>query len=191
MRLVLSQQPPGPETCARWHDAPATSPPEGLATGVYDRYEAHVHCRPGESADAAFERIREQLFAYDIFPPSLIRFALCSGRRIELDGLIVQRAGVGAIRLESAVRVVEVWDRDTGDGREAGFRYVTLAGHPERGVASFAVRRDSSGDVLLTLDARSQAGTLTARLGRPVARRVQLAATNAAMRQLAGKPRPS
>jgi uncharacterized protein (UPF0548 family) len=191
MRLVLSRQPPGPEACARWLDAPATSPPEGLPTGIYDRYEAQVHCRRGESADAAFERIRGRLFAYDIFPRSLIRFALCSGRRIELDGLIIQRAGVGPIRLESAVRVVDLWDRDAGDAREAGFRYVTLAGHPERGVASFAVRRDSSGDVQLTLDARSQAGAAMARLGRPVARRVQLAATHAAMKRLAGKPRPS
>jgi uncharacterized protein (UPF0548 family) len=149
-----------------------------------------VRRRRDESADAAFERIRAQLFAYNIFPPSLISFALCAGRKIELDGLIVQRAGVGPIRLESAVRVVDVWDKDAGDGREAGFRYVTLAGHPERGVASFAVRRDSSGDVRLILDARSQAGTLMARLGRPVARRVQMAATNAAMERLAAKPSP-
>ena len=60
--------------------------------------------------------------------------------------------------------MVDIWDTDAGGAREAGFRYVTLEGHPERGVASFAVRRNSSGDVQLILDARSQAGTLMARL---------------------------
>jgi uncharacterized protein (UPF0548 family) len=140
VRLVLSRREPGPKACARWQDKPATSPPEGLPTGIYDHYEAKLHRRRDESPDEAFERIRAQLFAYDIFSPSLMRYSLCSGDRIELDSLIVQRAGVGPIRLESAVRVVDIWDRDAGDGREAGFRYVTLAGHPERGVASFAVR---------------------------------------------------
>jgi uncharacterized protein (UPF0548 family) len=151
----------------------ATSPPEGLPTGIYDRHQAQVHCLPGEDADAAFDRVRRHLFAYDIFPPKLIRFVLCPGPNIETGGLIVQRAGVGPLRLESAVRVVEVWDRDADGAREAGFRYVTLAWHPERGVASFAVHRDKSGNVQLTLEARSQAGTLITRLGRPVARRVQ------------------
>jgi uncharacterized protein (UPF0548 family) len=187
MRLVLSRRPPGPKECAWWLGKPASSPPEGFPTGMYDRHESSVHCRRDESADAAFERIREQLFAYDIFPATLMHFAFCPGNRIELHGLIVQRAGIGPIRLESAVRVVDVWDTETVDGRDAGFRYVTLAGHPERGVASFAVRRDSSGGVHVILDARSQPGTLIARLGRPVARRVQVAATRAAVKRLAGR----
>jgi uncharacterized protein (UPF0548 family) len=158
---------------------------------VYDRYEAEVHRRRGEDADAAFDRIRRQLFAYDIFPPKLIRFVLCPGRTVELGGLIVQRAGFGPIRLESAVRVVDVWDRDADNARDAGFRYVTLAGHPERGVASFAVHRDPSGIVTLTLDARSQAGTLVSRVGRPIARRVQMGATRAAVTRLSrGDPAP-
>jgi uncharacterized protein (UPF0548 family) len=131
-------------------------------------------------------RIRRQLFAYDIFPPSIVRFILCPGPTIEVGRLIVQRAGVGPIRLESAVRVVEVWDTNAGDDREAGFRYVTLAGHPERGAASFAVCRDSLGVVQLILDARSQPGTLMTRISRPVARRVQLAATKAAVKRLSG-----
>ena len=63
-----------------------------------------MHCRRHESGDAAFERVRAQLFAYDIFSPSLMRFSLCSRGRIELGGLIVQRAGVGPIRLEGRKR---------------------------------------------------------------------------------------
>src|SRR5437588_9072271 len=109
MRLVLSQRAPGPETCAKWNGVAPTSPPQGLPTGTYDRHEAQVHWLHGEDADAAFERIRTQLFAYDIFPPNLVRFVLCPGRTIEAGGLIVQRAGLGPLRLESAVSVVEVW----------------------------------------------------------------------------------
>jgi uncharacterized protein (UPF0548 family) len=187
VRLVLSSRTPGREACTRWNDAAPTSPPEGLPTGIYDRHQAHVRLLNGEDADTAFGRIRTRLFVYDIFPPNLIRFVLCPDRAIESDTLIVQRAGIGPIRLESAVRVVETWDRDADGERDAGFRYVTLAGHPERGVASFSVRRDSSGDVRLTLDARSDAGTLITRIGRPVARRVQLAATKAALNRLAGR----
>ena len=186
MKLVLSSRGPGPAACTRWNDAAPTSPPEGLPTGIYDRHQAHVRLLQGEDADAAFDRIRTRLFAYDVFPPSLIHHVLCPDRVIEPESLIVQRAGIGPIRLESAVRVVETWDRDADGERDAGFRYVTLAGHPERGVASFSVRRDSSGEVRLTLDARSEAGTLITRIGRPVARRVQLAATKAALNRLSG-----
>jgi len=192
MRLVVSRQTPGSEACARWDEAAPTSPPEGLPTGIYDRHQRQVRLLDGEDPDAAFDRIRTQLFAYDIFPSNLIRFVICPGRTVEPGAPIVQRAGVGPIRLESAVRVVDAWDRDTDGERDAGFRYVTLAGHPERGVASFAVHRDKSGEVGLTLDARSQAGTPVTRLGRPIARRVQLAATRAALKRLSeGVGRPS
>ena len=149
MKLVLSRRTPGPDACTRWNDAAPTSPREGLPTGIYDRHQAHVRLLNGEDADAAFVRIRTRLFVYDIFPPNLICFVLCPERAIEPDSLIVQRAGIGPLRLESAVRVVETWDRDADGERDAGFRYVTLAGHPERGVTSFSVRRDSSGDVRL------------------------------------------
>jgi|ERR1022692_2603824 uncharacterized protein (UPF0548 family) len=187
MGIVLALRPPGPEACAKWNAVEPTSPPEGLPTGVFDVHQAAVQHQQGEDAEAAFERIRDRLFAYDIFPPKLIRHAICPGPAIERGTLIVQQVGIGPLRLESAVRVVDVWDRDTDGERDAGFRYVTLAGHPERGVASFAVHRDDSGVVRLTLDARSQAGTLLTRLGRPIARPAQLAMTEAALRRLAGR----
>ena len=47
--------------------------------------------------------------------------------------LILQRLGRGPARFEFAVRVVEKWDRHTPNGLDAGFTYVTLEGHPERG----------------------------------------------------------
>ena len=143
-----------------------------------------MHLHENEDADAAFERIRARLFAYDIFPSRVMRNVICPGPAIERGTLIVQQVGIGPLRLEFAVRVVEVWDRATDGQRDLGFRYVTLAGHPERGVASFAVHRDESEVVRLTLDARSQAGTLLSHLGRPIARPAQLAITKAALKRL-------
>ncbi len=186
MRIVLAVRPPGPDACIRWEKVKPTSPPAGLPTGTYDIHEAEVRCLPREGADAAFERTRARLLAYDIFPPRLIRHTICPGPEIERGSLIIQQVGFGPLRLESAVRVVDVWDTATEGRREAGFRYVTLAGHPERGVASFDVHRDQTGAVRLTLEARSQAGTLLTRVGRPIARGAQLAMTRAALKRLAG-----
>jgi len=187
MGIVLAMRPPGPEACARWNSVEATSPPEGLATGVYDVHQAEVHFQQDQDAEAAFERIRGRLFAYDIFPSQVMRHVTCPGPAIERGTLIVQQVGMGPLRLESAVRVVEVWDTATDGHREAGFRYVTLAGHPERGVASFAVHRDEAGVVRITLDARSQPGTRVSRVGRPIARPAQLAMTRAALRRLSAQ----
>lgn len=186
MRLIVSGQPPDPNACARWAGAVPTSPPEGPPASVVDRHQADVRLLPGEDRDAAFERIRGRLFAYDIFSPRLMHFAVCPSGPIAPQTVIVQRLGIGPIRLESAVRVIDTWDRRTEDSREAGFLYVTLRGHPEKGIASFAVRNGRGGTVTLVLEARSAPGTLIARFARPLARRAQLVATKAAMRRLAG-----
>jgi uncharacterized protein (UPF0548 family) len=186
VRIAFTRRAPNREICDRWSGAPATSPPDGLPTSTHERYESVVELRTGEDADAAFDRVRARLFAYDIFSPRLVRFVLCPNGIVELDALIVQHVGVGPIRLESAVRIVDVWDHSSDEQRDPGFRYVTLAGHPERGVESFAVQRDKSGEVLLTVEARSEAGTIITRIGRPVARRVQVAATRTALRRLSG-----
>lgn len=186
MRLVLSRQPPDSHALARWETAPATSSAEGFPDSPLDTHEAPVRLLAGEEPDAAFERVRHRLFAYDIFPPNLMRFAMCPPAPTGPGTLIVQRVGFGPLRLDAAVRVVESWDRREGGEREAGFRYVTLAGHPERGMASFRVHRNSAGAVKLSLEARSGPGTLLTRVGRPAARRAQLAMTRAALRRLAG-----
>ena len=82
------------------------------------------------------------------------------------------------------MRVIDSWDRLLESGREAGFAYATLPGHPERGVASFAVRLDARGRLQVHLEARSEPGLLLTRLGRPVARLFQRSLTRAALRRL-------
>jgi uncharacterized protein (UPF0548 family) len=62
---------------------------------------------------------------------------------------------------------------DSG-GREFGFAYGTLPSHAEEGEESFTVRFDPvTGDVTYTIRAVSRPRALLARLGYPVARRLQ------------------
>lgn len=184
---MLTNSNPVREACGRWNSALPTSPNEGPPGGTYDKHEAPVKPQPGERPADAFDRVRMRLLAYDIFPPRLLHFAICGSGKIELGALVVQQLGLGPMRIESAVRVIDVWDKGDADEREAGFRYVTLSGHPERGVASFLVRYAKPGQVEVVLDARSAAGTVATRLGRPVARRIQIAITRAALKRLAAR----
>jgi uncharacterized protein (UPF0548 family) len=64
------------------------------------------------------------------------------------------------------VGVVEERDR-------RGFSYVTLPGHPERGIEHFLVRRHESGRVELTVQALAGPGTPLVRLGWPAGRALQ------------------
>jgi uncharacterized protein (UPF0548 family) len=182
---VLGAATPEAARCALWRVMPATSPADGAPGATRDVHDAPVLRHAAEDPDAAFDRVRRRLFAYDVFPPRVVGFRICSGGTVAPGALIIQRVGAAALRVEFAVRVVEVWDRRDGGSRDAGFRYVTLRGHPERGAASFRVRRDASGGVRLTLEARSEAGTWLTRVARPAARLLQLALTGAALRRLA------
>lgn len=138
--------------------------------------------REAEAAAEGFERILDRLLVYDIFPPDVVRYMVCPGGRISDGSTIVQRIGRG-VAIEAGVRVVDVWDRQQVDGRRAGFAYVTLTGHPERGVASFEVQR--TGEIVaVELTARSRPGTVMSRLARGLARRIQVALTERAVVRL-------
>ncbi len=84
--------------------------------------------------------------------------------------------------VNSPVRRPDGFRHDAED-RSAGFAYVTLEGHPERGVATFEVQLRGD-EVWVELTARSVAGTLVTRIGRPVARLVQKGITKRALRRL-------
>jgi uncharacterized protein (UPF0548 family) len=130
-----------------------------------------------------FELLDQRLRRYDIFPPRLMRAEICSGDGLVHDGTtIVQRVRVGPIRLEAGVRVLRVWRHRDGDAEESGFTYATLRGHPERGVSTFRIRRRlDRDDIAFLIDVRSRPGTLLTRLTRPLARRFQRRATDAAL----------
>ena len=182
--VVSALRPFDVKTCARWHHVPATSTIDGPPQAVPDRYEAVVQLRPGESPDAAFERVRDRLFAYRVFPPRLMRFVICPEGCLREGSVVVQRVAVGPLRIEAAVRVVERWDRGDAEQRSAGFRYVTLAGHPECGVASFEVRLGADDRVTVEIESRSRPGGRATRAARPLARSVQRRSTMAALAHL-------
>jgi uncharacterized protein (UPF0548 family) len=187
MRLV-SWRRTDARACARWGHANPTSPPEGPQDATVDEYVGEARLLVSEDAAAAFERLSGRLFAYDIFPPRLMRHVVCPPGPLAAGTLVVQQVGLRVLAVESAVRVVETWERTTGSQRSAGFRYVTLAGHPERGCASFEVRLTPDGRVEVVLAARSRAGSVLTTFGRPVARWIQRAATRAALRRLTEAP---
>jgi uncharacterized protein (UPF0548 family) len=84
------------------------------------------------------------------------------------------------ISMVFASRVVEVFDTSDGVEHRTGFRYRTLAGHPECGEETFYVRKElASGRVFAGLSARSRPGNALVRLFFPWARRMQLAAGRA------------
>ncbi|HEX6509417.1 MAG TPA: DUF1990 family protein [Chloroflexota bacterium] len=162
-----------------------SSPPDGPLHATVDHYQVRVRTDPRASSMALFERVRERLFSYDLFPPRLMQSIVCPSGSVTEGAAIVQRLILGPVALEMAVRVIAVWDRERDGMREAGFTYATIAGHPECGIATFQVRLHTGGPVLILVDARSRPGLLLTRLGRPVARAFQRGITKAALRRLA------
>lgn len=182
MRFYL-RWPTTPPDCGYWSRQPDTDDLDG-SEGVIDSYSVRVVGVPGQSAHDLYRRTVDRLWSYDIFPPDLMRSTLCSDDVLVREGVvIVQRVKVGFVVMEAAVRVVRVWHDGSIDAEESGFTYATVRGHPEMGVSSFWVSR--SGEVVeFHIEARSQPGTLLTRLGSPVSRAFQRAATRAALRHV-------
>jgi uncharacterized protein (UPF0548 family) len=96
---------------------------------------------------------------------------------VVVDTTIVQRVVFGPAAIETAVRVIELeWTPD-----RVSFAYATLQGHPERGVASFAVIRADS-QHRFEVQAWSRPGNLVTMLTRPVSRTLQRRMTREAVR---------
>jgi uncharacterized protein (UPF0548 family) len=156
---------------ARWERLAPNASRESIARGgyVHDRYEGRV--------EGSFESALDRLLRYDVFPPERMRARVCSpDARIATGVTIVQRVRIGPLALETAVRVIEC-EQAAGAAR---FAYATLQGHPERGIASFALERHAS-ELRFVAEAWSLPGNSLARLGRPVARHLQRSITREAI----------
>ncbi|WP_369136817.1 DUF1990 family protein [Modestobacter versicolor] len=99
-----------------------------------------------------------------------------AGLRIQASGpastpgtVVLMTAGLRRLGLDVPCRVV--WVVDEPDRR--GFGYGTLPGHPESGEESFVVSLRPDGAVVYELRAFARLATRLARLGGPVAHRVQ------------------
>jgi uncharacterized protein (UPF0548 family) len=158
--------------CSDWVDLDVTATREDVRLGryVHDVYEAPVSC--------GFDRAVKELLAYRIFPPRRMYAHVCTAEhRVAIGATIVQRVVLGPVAIETAVRVVELEQ----DSDRVYFAYATLRGHPERGIASFAVIRNGA-NVRFEAQAWSRPGTLLATVGRPVSRLLQRALTREAVR---------
>ncbi len=154
--------------CGRWSTRAANASRPQVAGGGYqhDVYEGHF--------TGDFDRAADALLSYKIFAPDRMFAHVCTAdHRVAVGATIVQRVAFGPTAIETAVRVIEV--ERTAD--RAFFAYATLEGHPEQGIASFAVLRPGR----LQLEAWSRAGNLLARLGQPVSRALQRALTKEAV----------
>jgi uncharacterized protein (UPF0548 family) len=168
-------------SCDRWKTVVTTDSLDGTE-GIVDHYSRDVAVNPGEEAEAVFRRLEGRLMRYQIFPSRFMRAEVCSeDGRIHEGTTIVQHVAIGPLPLEAAVRVVRLWRDQDGDAEEIGFTYATLEGHPERGISTFRIRRSESRGITFLIDARSGPGSLLTRLTRPLARRFQRQATEAAL----------
>jgi uncharacterized protein (UPF0548 family) len=82
---------------------------------------------------------------------------------------VVVALRIGPAWVVVACRIVSVMDTDDA----YGFAYGTLPGHPERGEEAFHVVRAPDGEVTFQVVAFSRPADPLARLGSPVARRIQ------------------
>ena len=138
MRWRAFRAPP-PDAVAWWaaRDASCVPGPAARLRHV-DADEVAVDAR---DPDAAFARARAALLAYRVYPESiLLRRVGTPDGNVAAGAVVVQRIRVGPAAVEAGVRVLEAWD----EPHRAGYRYVALRGHPERGVAGFHLERQGA-----------------------------------------------
>lgn len=156
-------------------DAPFTHEPIGascdeLVTApdgfVLDRYATEL----GKGAEV-FERGRAALCRIDNYPPSFTRVVhLDPEAEVAEGGLFATVARHYGFASVHPCRILYVVD----EARRFGFGFGTLPGHAESGEERFFVDMDASGLVTYDVQAFSRPHALLARLGAPIARRLQL-----------------
>ena len=170
MRIMLANRE-SPIAVEAWEGCVVNATRTEVSGGgfVHDVYR----CAFGGSFDQAVER----LLSYHIFPPHRMRACVrTTDGRVAVGATIVQRIFLGLFALESAVRVIEI-ERTP---EAAVFAYATTVGHPEKGIASFGVRRHTDSQIF-TAQAWSRPGNLISAIGRPVSRFLQTKLTKEAV----------
>jgi uncharacterized protein (UPF0548 family) len=178
--------PGSPERLSRWQSR-AFSPGVTHGPGRRDRQLVFAFELPSEPpgpplADGAFRRVAAAILRYDVFPPRFVRGVLARTPVEVGDTVGISYRVVAGVRLFFAARVVERFDGADGRVHRAGFRYRTLAGHPELGEETFEVEKDlASGAVRVALRSWSRPGLWLTWLGAPVMRLAQRRASVAAL----------
>lgn len=137
---------------------------EDLPAG-YRHVRRHVRIGAGEGA---FRAAAERLAGLDIQRDAGLRVR-ASTPRVEVGAQVTVGIGIGAFRLWAPAEVVWVVEQPT----EYGWAYGTLPGHPECGEEAWIVSVDDAGRVWADIRAFSRPAAWYAKLGGPVARRLQ------------------
>jgi uncharacterized protein (UPF0548 family) len=186
MDLVLPGQR---ERLERWTGR-GFSPGSERGPGARDlrlSVERHVgDAPPGPPAPGGpHARVAAAIFAYQVFPPSIVRGVLARVPVAPGDTVGISYRVVGGVRLFFAARVVACVDGARAGVWRSGFTYRTLAGHPELGEEDFVVEKElTTGRVSVALRSWSRAGGWLTWVGTPVMRLAQRRASLAALDQL-------
>lgn len=159
---LVSRRPVDP---ARYRALPASTDPGTARELPFVRYDGTA--RP--DADG-WARLTDAIARYRFFPPGRLRgWVDAPDGRVAPGVTIVQRVRVVVMGFESATRVTAVEDSVDAAGRRTfGFDYVTVVGHPERGLARFRVAEDGTGGIACSIETWSAPDAWWARLGAPV-----------------------
>jgi uncharacterized protein (UPF0548 family) len=134
-----------------------------------------------------FERARAGLASWELHRRAGLGVA-GNAPTVVTGGCVLLIIGRRPLALTAPCRVVYTVDESSGETSavvaRAGFAYGTLRGHPESGEESFVVALGQDEKVTFTVRAFSNPATIAARLGGPLARLVQDAATTHYLRTL-------
>lgn len=134
--------------------------------------------RLGEGA-ATFDRAVEALFEWRMHRGAGLA-VLAAPPRPAVGEVVVTRLGPPVLGPVAPCRIVYVIE----EPRRRGFAYGTLPGHPASGEEAFLVEWAEDDAVYLVIRAFSRPATITARVGGPVARRIQDIVTDRYVRSL-------
>jgi uncharacterized protein (UPF0548 family) len=121
------------------------------------------------TGDDLFDSAADRILTWGVQQHSGLT-VLATTDRAELGTTFVVGLPFGPAWVLAPCRIVAVTETPT----RAGFTFVTLSGHPERGVEEFAVTRSDDGTISFEIRAISRPVSLLARLGKPVTRRIQV-----------------
>jgi uncharacterized protein (UPF0548 family) len=157
-------------------DAPCSYAEVGASRGGAKELAGYVvdhnRARLGEG-EGKFDQAVTALRAWKMIDVGWIR-VLPPDAPIEVGTAVAVLARHHGFRSLNACRIVYLIDEDDGDVRRRGFAYGTLPGHVERGEERFTVEwhRDD-GSVFYDICAFSRPNHILARIGHPLARRLQ------------------
>ena len=131
-------------------------------------------------------RVARAIFAYEVFPPTLVSPVLLRSPLQVGDTVGILFHFLPGLHVFCGARVLECFDEARDGVWRTGFKYRTLAGHPELGEETFSVEKDmATGRVVAALRSWSRAGTWLTWLAAPYMRHAQVHANKAALAHLA------